>query len=153
LGIPPNAGRQVQADQGGLVTDIPPVVDAHDGFKEQERRTGEEEEISLANTLNKLQLKLSKDKEARERDNATRGMDVVPGKQTFMQGRGSGKEEVALALNAMQIMHTMASLTHDNRGRPSGLHSSDMIPPLEVCPGLEPPLVVLMCLWQMLSRS
>ncbi|KAM0904538.1 hypothetical protein ACQ4PT_017980 [Festuca glaucescens] len=62
LGIPPNAGHQAQADKGGLATDIPPAVDAHDGFEEQERRTREDEETALANTVNNLQLKLSKDK-------------------------------------------------------------------------------------------
>ncbi|KAM0925007.1 hypothetical protein ACQ4PT_004493 [Festuca glaucescens] len=140
LGIPPNAGRQVQADQGGLATDIPPAVDAHDGFEEQERRIGEEEEIALANTVNKLQLKLSKDKEARERDNAARGMDVLPGKHTLMQGGGSGKEEVTLAPNAMQIMQKMASITSDSHGTPSGPHSSDMIPPLRGLSQLGTPL-------------
>jgi hypothetical protein len=126
LGMPPNMGRQVQTDKGDVAADIPPAVDAQDGFEEEERRTGEEEEAALANTVNKLQLKLSKS--TGDGVGAVQGVDVLEGEAMHGQGGGSGKTEVVLAPNAIQIMQSMLGPDQGSRG--SGPHSSDMIPPM-----------------------
>jgi hypothetical protein len=126
LGMLPNMGRQVQTEKGDVVTDIPPPVDAHDGFEGEERRAGQEEEADLANTVNRLQLNLSKGTE--QGATAAAGLDGPNGEAIFEKGGGSGKTEVALAPNAMQIMQTVLGQVQDSRG--SGPHSSDMIPPL-----------------------
>ncbi|KAK1621215.1 hypothetical protein QYE76_026732 [Lolium multiflorum] len=140
LGIPPMAGRQAQADQGAPGTEIPSAVDAHDGFEEQESGTGEEIERDLAATVNNLQLKLSKDRDVGVQDRATGRKDVMPGTKKSVQDGGSGKEEVVLAPNAMQIMQTVTSITSNSRGTPSGLYSSDMIPPMRNLSQLGTPL-------------
>jgi hypothetical protein len=112
-----------------VATDIPPAIDARDGFEEVERRIGEDEEVALANTVNNLQLKLSKDKVDGERDSAIQGMAVMKGETMLVKGGGSGTSEVVLAPNAIQIMQTMMGPNQGSRGT-SEPHSSDMIPPL-----------------------
>ncbi|KAK1626172.1 hypothetical protein QYE76_000487 [Lolium multiflorum] len=130
LGIPPMAGRQARADQGVPSTDIPVAVDANDGFEEQERRTGEEIERDLANTVHNLQLKQCTNKEVGKQDRSPIATVEVPGSRPATQGIGCSKEEVRLAPNAMQIMQNLTPITSNSRGTPSGPNSSDMIPPL-----------------------
>jgi hypothetical protein len=87
------------------VAEVPVAVDAHDGFEEGEKRTEDDAvETALANTVNNMRLRLSKDQEEKERLDADRGRDVMPGVPQFVQGGGIGTVDVKIVATAMEFM-------------------------------------------------
>jgi hypothetical protein len=86
------------------VAEVPVAVDDYDDFEEGEKRTEDAVETALANTVNNMRLRLSKDQEEKERLDADRGRDVMPGVPQFVQGGGIGTVDVKIVATAMEFM-------------------------------------------------
>jgi hypothetical protein len=99
--------------------EIPPTVDAYDGFDTHERGTEAMVEDNLINTVNKLQLQLGSKNDA---------ADPMPGEPNVVEGGASNGAVLEGTPLAMQFMQNAARTFSGDKQATSGPHSSDMIP-------------------------
>jgi hypothetical protein len=131
LGMPKRGGATASARVQPLATDIPPPVDAFDGFDVQERQTNATVEEALANTVQKMELQFGKRGSMPPCRGPGSGTEIMPGTPNFMQGGPSSNVQLEVTPEAMQMMHAAQMSKGVGRDTLSGPHSSDMIPVLK----------------------
>jgi hypothetical protein len=118
-------GRPKQKSKAGagnnLRSEIPPAVDAYDGFDTQETGAEAMVEDNLVSTVNNLQLQLGSKRGA---------ADPMPGAPNFVEGGVSNAAVLEVTPLAMQFMQNAARTFSGDKQASSGPHSSDMIPPI-----------------------
>jgi hypothetical protein len=137
LGRPDNLGTSVFGAGVTMAAEIPDRVDAHDGFDTNERNTEPAVEENLADTVNKLQLKLNQQEEPKGKASMGRDNNRMPGMPQFVMGVGSGTVQLEVAPEARRFMQETQVDATGNRRTTSGPHSSDMIPAVRGLSNLE----------------
>jgi hypothetical protein len=120
-----------------MTAEVPDRVDAHDGFNMNERRTETAVEEDLADTVDKLQLKLNQQEAQKGKASTERGDIRMPGMPQFVMGAGSGTVQLEMTPEARRFMNETQVDAIGNRRTTSGPHSSDMIPAVRGLSNLE----------------
>jgi hypothetical protein len=134
LGIPKSAGNGARTTPAAIPAEIPPAVDAQDGFEEREQRTEDAVENALVNTVSNMRLQINQEQGSLGQAVDATGKD---GLSSLVQGSGSTLAGAVLAPNAMHVLQQTHGLANGSHGTPSRPNSSDMIPPLRGLSHLE----------------
>ncbi|KAK1628378.1 hypothetical protein QYE76_002693 [Lolium multiflorum] len=127
LGNPSKSAQIITEPVLPYIVEHPETVDTHDGFEETEKRTSAAVEQGLAETVDKLNLRMSREQQMPGNQGGTKGpviQEIAPGQQEQKLPEMYVNPLFQSLLKKQPFIQPASSSSH------SGARSSDMIPPL-----------------------